>query len=305
MVTTTTTTEAIRRIETARTPADLFEGNPAEQGDARRGRRLYRSLIAVIHPDLVRTNGIDASTAQRATARLNELYARWCDPGSGSAGQASPHIVGRRQVYTLRVRTGRTALISTYATDEPGVFVDISRTSVPAAHDVVGVARRLATVDLAAFVPRIADHGTTSARAWVAYRIPAGMCTLRQVRSAYPRGLDGRDWAWMARRILITLDVADTPHPGLSLDNVLIHPAEHGVVVTGWGADPTVVGRDGDAAGVRDLFHAMLAASETRHLAFAEAAAELGPAGMLREYDLFLRVHYGPRRFRPFAMPAA
>lgn len=177
----------------------------------------------------------------------------------------------------------------------------ISRTPDPAADDLAEACRRLAHSHLEAFGPRVVDRGATAGRAWAAYRLPAGLHTLAGARRTYEGGLDGRDWAWMARRILMTLDGAGDPaRPGLGLDTVLIEPARHGVVLTGFGDE---------GLPPAELFDAVLGsgpdAAAQRRWARGATAAHLPAATALHEYDLLLTRLYGVRRYRRFCIPQA
>ncbi|HVU67813.1 MAG TPA: serine/threonine-protein kinase [Ktedonobacteraceae bacterium] len=64
-----------------------------------------------------------------------------------------------------------------------------------------------------------------------------GLFSLKEVKEAYPQGIDVRDMAWIWRRLLIALDFAHTNrviHGGVLPTHILIHPEEHGVVLIDW-----------------------------------------------------------------------
>lgn len=303
-----TAEEVISRIVAAATPQDLFNGSHEAPTDARQARRGYRAMVAAIHPDVARANGVALGDAQAATAKLNDLYEQWRTGGARPAATATPHVVGDRGTYLLRTRLHQAPLLSTYSTDRTELRVAISRSGDLAAAQLLEAARTLTGAGLAAFGPAIVDTGVVDGRAWTAYRVPEGMHTLRAVRAAYPAGLDGRDWAWMARRILIALDAAERLRGDVGLDTVLIHPDSHGVVLTGWGGAP-IGPRPGaahdalDGPELAELFDTMLAAREISQRRFARAAQALPPNRWLAEYDLLLRRLYGERRYRPFSLP--
>ena len=308
-----TAAEAIERITQAGSARDLFAGDYTQPAAARRARRTYRLLIALIHPDLATRNGIDPARAGEAAAKLNDLYLHWWAGTERQDTTRTPHVVGEYDRYLLGARIRRTSQISTYATGHQGLFVAISRTQVADTDRLIAASRALAARGLAAFGPEPVDHGLVSGRSWVAYRLPAGLYCLREMRTGYPEGLDGRDWAWMARRILMALNGADQPRAGLSLDAVLVHPGEHGIVLTGWGSQPArpmpaESRTDPDGDDLARLFDQMLdhRPDARRQRAWATAAAQTaigGPRGWLAEYDLLLRRIYGERRYRPFAIP--
>lgn len=308
-----TAAQAIRQIDEATSAADIFAGEHTQPAAARRARRSYRMLVALIHPDLAAANGIDPVQAGQATAKLNDLYLHWWAGTELHDHGDEPHVVGEYNSYRLQSRISQAPQISSYATDRQQLIVAISRTDAAGTDRLIAAARRLNGRGLAEFGPEIVDHGLVSGKAWVAYRLPVGLHSLRQVRAGYPDGLDGRDWAWMARRILMVIDAAGEPDAGLGLDSVLVHPQEHGLVLTGWGAKATgsqLINRRADlnAAELADLFDQLLDhrpdARRQRDWARAIAqAAGPGPGRWLDEYDLLLRHLYGERRYRPFSIP--
>jgi hypothetical protein len=167
--------------------------------------------------------------------------------------------------------------------------------------------------------------------------LATGFVTLADVRRAHPAGLDPRDWAWMHRRLLRALAAthrAGWVHTAVTADNVLIHPERHGVVLAGWsfatreglpvaaviGSQranyPPEAAEAAPATGRWDVFMAhrlmlaMLAPDAPKPLrAFALGCLQPRPrlrptaADLLDEFDELLDRLYGPRRFRPFAMP--
>jgi hypothetical protein len=69
-------------------------------------------------------------------------------------------------------------------------------------------------------------------------RNPTGFWgSLADVRSNYPTGIDPRHAVWMWRRILDVLAFVHTSgwaHGRLGPDHLLVHPADHGVLIIGW-----------------------------------------------------------------------
>jgi serine/threonine protein kinase len=169
-----------------------------------------------------------------------------------------------------------------------------------------------------------------------------GFVSLAEVARAYPRGVDPRDAAWMWRRLLAGLGWAHRAgivHGAVLPPHVLIHPAEHGLVLVDWcysvatipagGRIPALVAAyrseyppevpSKEAAGpATDIY---LATRTMRGLIgenapaamrrFADgclyAAPRMRPQDawkLLAELDELLEHLYGPRRFREFAMPA-
>ncbi|WP_341257149.1 hypothetical protein [Gordonia malaquae] len=315
--------EARRAVADARTAGDLF--GPAD-GSRRDGRREFRRLAALLHPD----RGGDVGAFEKLTA----LYDEWRAP----AGT----IVGRRGEYTLGAAVQGSVSVVYSAVLETGapVAVKVPRSASPFAQGERRTLRALArfTDDpanawLAPYYPQLLDtavadggrhvnvlsaHGRAQGFVDLSAAVPAG-------------GLDGRDWAWIHRRLLRAVagaHAAGVVHGAIVPENVLIHPEGHGVVLAGWsfGSEPgdTLPGR---IASRRDLYppddtepagpeldvymlHAtmrlMLASDERRQRAFAGGCMQMSPrmrpdvVGLLDEYDDLLDDLYGPRTFRRF-----
>lgn len=61
--------------------------------------------------------------------------------------------------------------------------------------------------------------------------------SLREVRDAYPGGVDGRTVVWMWRRVLellAWLHASDVTHGAIRAEHVLVHPRDHGALLVGW-----------------------------------------------------------------------
>lgn len=151
-----------------------------------------------------------------------------------------------------------------------------------------------------------------------------GFYTLTEVMNAYPLGIEGRDVAWMWRRILVALGFAHEVgivHGAVTPDHVMIHPEEHGLVLVGWGSSVNVGEVIEDADGnpvvlnttpltdIRAACTVMLdtlgAAPPAEMKAFAKGCHFTDrTAWLLKEdYDQILERLYGRRKFRPFHMP--
>jgi hypothetical protein len=168
----------------------------------------------------------------------------------------------------------------------------------------------------------------------------AGFRSLAEVRDAFPGGVDPRDAAWMWRRLLVAVGAAHRAgliHGAVLPEHVMIHPGEHGLVLVDWcysGPAPAVRVRNvvkryldwyppevlaGDPAGPDlDIWLATRCMTElvgpripARMAAFSRGCLLARPSRrpadawlLLAEFDELLGRLYGPRTFRPFAMPA-
>ncbi|MFF5257301.1 molecular chaperone DnaJ [Actinomadura viridis] len=192
------------------------------------------------------------------------------------------------------------------------------------------------------FRHRDADTGAT--RRVNAIEPLEGFVSLAEVQRAHPGGLDPRDAAWMWRRLLVALGFAHRAgvvHGAVLPEHVLVHPEDHGLVLIDWCYSvpgrlappaghvpamvdryagwypPEVPGRE-PAGAETDIFmatrcmaHLMGGRAPKPMRMFARgclaAARRHRPADawrLLEEFDELLERLYGPRRFRPFTMPA-
>jgi hypothetical protein len=316
--------EALRLIDAARTPADLF-------GDE--GTGAYHRLARLVHPDI--------GGSRDAFERLTALWRAY--------GPVT--ITTRRGSYALGSRPVRGDLANLY---EAGDLV-IKMPRDPRANDLLereAIALRQLPKDgdgrFLPYVPRLIenfrhrDEATGVERRANALVRLDGFHTLAEVRAAYPGGVDPRDVAWMWRRLLVALGFAHGAgvlHGAVLPEHVLIHPADHGLVLVDWcysvpgchpdrsGRVPALVTRRADwyppevparsPAGpgtdiymatrcmtylMGDLAPAPLRAFARGCLLTAENRRPQQAWRLLAEFDDLLGRLYGPRRFRPFSM---
>jgi hypothetical protein len=323
--------DAVRLIDAARTPTDLF-GPPDDPGAS----RAYHRLARLVHPD--------AGGSREAFDRLTALWRAY--------GPVT--ITTRRAAYTLAPTPVRGDLADLYDAGE--TLVKIPRD--PGVNDLIereAVALRQLPRDgdgrFLPYVPRLAesfrhrDEATGAERRVNAIGRLGGFHPLTEVSAAHPGGVDPRDVAWMWRRLLVALGFAHRAgvlHGAVLPEHVLIHPGEHGLVLVDWcysvpgchpdrsGRVPALVPRRADwyppevaarepAGPGTDLYLAtrcmthLMADGAPRPLrAFARGclltAQRRRPQDawrLLTELDDLLERLYGPRRFRPFSLPSA
>jgi hypothetical protein len=311
-----TAAEAIALIEAAASPAELFGADAA---------RRYRELARLTHPD---AHPGDRGAAD-AFAKLAAFWQRH-------------QLAGRAAVY-------RGDVANLYQV--PGGLLKLVRD--PADNDLLrqealalgGLMSRVPP-PFQAYFPRLleaqrqTDPGTGVQRRANLIGELTGFVSLRQVRATYPGGVDPRDAAWMWRRLLVALGAANRAgliHGAVTPDHVLIHPAEHGLVLIDWCYSgpapatrlPALVSRyagwyppeirAGAAAGPDlDIWLAARCLTELTGdrrpapmSAFAHGCLLANPGrrpqeawALLAEFDELLAQLYGPRTFRPFAVPA-
>lgn len=324
--------EALDRVEQARDAADLF--GPRDPARRKEAQRLYRSLAAVLHPDRA---GPHDTRAHAASAELTRLHHEW---------QQTPTTELHTATATYRTTELHAvgSVANLYRTDGPHLVKLVRNPALnPLLHvewHALTALRRLTDRHpwLRPYYPRLLDTSGDVPRGDRAFTVleplTTGFTTLTEVKKAFPGGLDGRDHAWMHRRLLRAVagaHLAGLVHGAITTDNVLVHPAQHGIVLVGWtfavdnGQPPLATDKTTryppevhtghplthatDVHMAHTLMLDLLAPGETRQRAFARGCTQDDPAqrpdaaDLLTEYDELLHDLYGERTYRPFALP--
>lgn len=341
-----TDTDLLRRVEDAATPADLFGPQDGSDQARRRARRTHRVIATALHPDR-RDPAIDAARGDAAFAKATRFFEQWSN-GIKAADEGT--IIGTNGTWTLGAQVGRGTVANLYAVPGGDAVVKIARrpSSSRYLRNERAALTQLGEITsregwLAPYLPRLLDTATLRSpdRGRSAEQREAnvlgsltradGYVALTAVQAAAPDGLDGRDWAWMQRRIIRALAAvhdAGLVHGALLPENVLISPEHHGVVLVGWSfatrsgrpaegvvasqaaAYPPEVTRDvvtpaTDVAMLGALGLAMLRPDQRAQRRFSAGLRQDAPgmrpraADLQEEYDELLDRLYGPRRFRP------
>lgn len=328
-------TSYLEQVESAKTPGDLFT-------DADKARSTYRRLARMLHPD----RNPDDIRATSAMARLSELWAQYNGRTTTPTTAATVYSTKRRD-YVLGnlVRRGPISNIYTVLYEDSHGELKMPRdpahnemivTEIKALktlnEDVPGRYRMFHPTTVDSFSHRDGASGKTR-RALITEPYD-GFVTLREVREAYPKGIDPRHVAWIGRRLWIAIDtahVAGLVHAAVFPEHVLIHPAMHGVVLADWGysrekgekltsAMPRYL-KDGwygtnydkpldhrlDVRQAAYTLDSLLGVQEARPFrAFFNGCrvASTPTAGELyEEFEELLTRVYGKRKYVPFSMP--
>jgi hypothetical protein len=319
-------------LTAARTPEEIFGAD---------GQHAYRIFAKLVHPD--RVPAARAADAAVAFARLTVLWnAFHGGPVTVTTRRASyrvgpvtarDDVADHHRAWTddadVTVKLARRPADNDLIRREAAALRKIAR-AVDDKH------RAYFPVLRESFVYR--EEGGADRVATVCDEMP-GCVGLDAVREAYPGGLDMRDAAWMWRRLLVALGAAHRAgvvHGAVLPENVLIQPDAHGVALVNWCYSAVEAGDRIPAivARYRDWYPPEVAAKREPsaatdiHLAtktmvaligerlpapvalFARGCTIRAQAGrpddawrLLAELDELLERLYGPRRFRPFAMP--
>ncbi len=332
------------QVESARTPQDLFN-------DPDKARSTYRRLARLFHPD--HNPGDD-----RAEAAFAQLSAFWAEynghaPSTTAQPNSNTGVVfeTKRHVFVGDDLLAKGDISNVYrveyTADGSTKTAVVKMPRSPKNNDLVAheidVLKILnseveeqyrpfhsTTVD--SFSHR--DKTTGKTRKCVVLEDLDGFVSLADVLSAYPNGIHTRHVAWIARRLFVAMDTAHRAgivHSAVFPEHVMIHPADHGVVLVDWSyaakvgekiksAVPKYVDKGwygksyqqpvDHRIDVRQAAHtleALLGSQEARpYRAFFNGCrvASTPPAGELfQEFDEMLTRLYGKRTFIPFEMP--
>lgn len=318
-------------VKDARSPALVF----GREADERQARREYRRLARMLHPD--------AGGDSDLFARLQQLWDRAQEQFQAGTYGRDLKLQGAEYEFLLGDQIARgdvaTLYVASYDGGHAAVKIPRSPKHSSLMQNEARALRRLhgeGDKKYRAYAPQLIDafrykDADTGARRVVNALQPLdGFYTLREVREAYPIGLDSRDMAWMLRRLLVAIGWAyevGLSHGAVTPDHVMIHPEKHGVVLVDW----TLAGSVGDKLAYRpkawsDMYpddkklsrhlDAHLVASTVEYLIRDTAPSQIKaflngcrigkvphPWKLKEEFDQLLEMLYGPRRFRPFHMP--
>jgi len=203
-----TSAEAIALIEAASGPGELFGADAACR---------YRRLARLTHPDTCPGD-------ERAARAFAKLASFWRDHQTGP-------LVARGDIANLyRVSQGLLKLVRDPADN------DLMRREAEALTQLRGQADARFRAYFPSLVQARRQEEIRSGIQRHANLIGplTGFRSLAEVRSAFPAGVDPRDAAWMWRRLLVAAGAAHRAgviHGAVLPEHVMIHPAEHGLVV--------------------------------------------------------------------------
>lgn len=310
--------EAIALIEAATDPRALFGRDPG---------REYRRLARLTHPDV----SPGGARAAAAFAKLSALWQRYRAESVPAGLAFSGDIANLYEHDRGLIKIARNPADNDLLDREAAALARLRR---------AGDKRFMAYVPALIGCQRHKDPDTGAERRANLISRLDGFVTLADVHAAYPRGLDPRDAAWMWRRLLVAVGFAHRAgviHAAVLPEHVLIHPAEHGLVMVDW---CYAITQPGGAAAALPAAYADWYPAEVRsrqvpgpdldiwlatrcmtHLMGRRAPPPLTTFArgctlprtdrrpsdawqLLRELDAVLERLYGPRTFRPFTMPA-
>jgi hypothetical protein len=259
-------------LDKARSPEEVFgafTGSQAEMLEA--VRRVFRQMAKVVHPDVYQGTA-DFEQAGALFKKLThfwELAQRRIENGTyGTAGETfTPFLIATKsRQYMVERLLARSELwgfyLGSYRCGDEKMQGILKVPLRPEDNDLLSnearILGQLRVIDgyekRRHFVSQLVDafayqeQASGILRQVNVFSYVEGLYTLKEVREAYPQGIDARDMAWIWRRLLVALGFAHANaviHGGVLPTHVLLHPRLHGVVLTDWSCavhDPAVTG---------------------------------------------------------------
>lgn len=255
--------ELSKQLETATLPEDIFgllDGDESRQLSELRER--YRTLARIAHPDGY-SLPVEKAAAHGAFTRLTLLY-QHARERLLAGTYRNPHSVPADAVYTILSRKHEYHLSGKfesgmYALHYAGGYIHSGRYQPVCLHLAIqpdcnpfirneaAILERIRQCEsfnkFSAYIPHLEESFTvqvgTSEHAANAFRAEDGWYNLNQVRECYPQGVNPRDMAWIFRRLLVALGFLHTNgviHCALLPESILIHPEDHGLMITNFGS---------------------------------------------------------------------
>jgi hypothetical protein len=228
------------RILEAKTASDLFGSK-----DNKDAPKVYKRGLHVSHPDMYPLGSPDAKKAEKAFIKLSELWSAY----NGKVEKEGV-IKTKKREYVLGEKLydydGFVIYQTTYDAGNKNCILTFSK-SVKKNELVDNYKQKLNNInkdvnpDFAAFYPVLLESFRFSingeVRNIITYEQPEGFYSLAQVLEDYPEGINGRDIAWIFKRVLAALGNAHEIgiiHGAVNLNSILIHPEQHGLILTNW-----------------------------------------------------------------------
>ncbi|MCX6048607.1 MAG: DnaJ domain-containing protein [Chloroflexi bacterium] len=240
-----TLSELLSQWRTATSPTTLFGLASATTADAL--KRRYRELAAIVHPD---HNPTQRAAAEEAFKLLQQWYAVAHGQTNSNHAPSIVDITTKRHRYTSRATPIAGDLCDLFAAEADGAPVllkivrdgrnnDLLQTE---AQTLRRISRATEGQPVRAHFPTLIEHCALRDAAGRQRQVnvlqnETAYVSLAAVARAYPTGLDLADAAWMFNRMLAALGVIHglgIVHGALTLDHMLIRPADHNGMLIDW-----------------------------------------------------------------------
>jgi serine/threonine protein kinase len=260
-------TEIAKHLRSAGSYLDVFGAcNGDRKNQTVHVKRIYRRLARTVHPDLYENQDEKqlAEEAFRSLQAFNDAALKAIK--NGGYGHSPKAVIKtkrfRHELAGVLVKEDIADLFAAETIGGSTLSSVVKLARKPGDSDLMDTEakalKRLLEPDgndqLHPFFPELLDHfvyigkGGVRRRGNVIERL-AGWYNLREVRQAYPSGLDPLDMVWIWRKTLWALGYAHQRgliHGAVWPDHIMIHPKMHGLKLIDW-CYSTSLGDDGFA----------------------------------------------------------
>lgn len=221
-----------------------------DSNDRMKGKLKYRRLLRSVHPDLF-ADANDKLRANDAFARLTELWEAFNGKARVKpASAASTSIISSRKHEYVVKRLGEDDVFEFFSArfdkgaSAADLFIAKNSDDADLVDNFVAFLKTVKTdVDdeFKLYFPELFETFKYKDASHVVHPTVAtndleDFFTLREVIAKHPKGLDGRNFCWVFRRMLVCIglmhDVGWT-HGGPTVDAFHVNPSNHGVVLRG------------------------------------------------------------------------
>jgi hypothetical protein len=237
-----------RKVMAARCAEDVFGADQAAVA------KNFRSMALVLHPDHAGTDA-DAAAAMRKLLELRDEAEKKVAQGTWGKNLASAGVEIRakyvyKNVAPLKAGDLTDLYVADYEDGKPRRAV-LKMLREPRDEDLAtaewkNLARLWSkTEERDVHFQHYLPHPVETVKVTISgklrraniLRFSAGRHTIAEVLTAYPRGLDPRDMAWMWRRLLEVISwihASGIVHGAVLPEHVLIGAANHSIKLVGW-----------------------------------------------------------------------
>lgn len=220
----------------------------------KRAKINYRRLAKSIHPDMFSKQS-DKDEANKAFQKLNELWESYNGSSNGEPNttttKTKPNTVktSKREYALVQEILGDPFFTRFNATYDDGhlnatVLLTANSGDDDLTENHIRAIRKIQQdipKEFQAFYPDIVElfqhEKDNEKRRGIVQTHHEGLVPFNKIMERYPKGISGRDVAWIFRRMLVAVGNAHDiglVNSAITMDTLYIQPEQHGVVLSDW-----------------------------------------------------------------------
>lgn len=225
-----TQADALSRIELAKSPKDLFSGDPHTD---------YKRLAKLVHPDKASTSIRDR--AEKAFIKLGKLYAEILHPAMYKVGpwkltESSKITGGICDVYYAE-GFDKSAVVKIARSFDHESLLQNEKNTLLAIRQPLEDGRGQKMLN---YLPEVLASFSVSGHRASVLSFASDCHTLEHLKTYFPNGIDFRHIVWMMNRVFEiigwSVNRAGIIHGAILPNHLMYRPADHGLVLVDWTA---------------------------------------------------------------------